>query len=158
MKNLLSLISIACCILITACSEDDSCGENAQVDGDCFIAVLADYNTQTYGADGDNRENLFISIQFTNGSERYQLPIRSGSTTSNGEAETFRFTAGEKYTDNSLYFNGDLNNPASGTLVVTFTKVDRENGFVSATFTWVNDQGGGFNGFFNDVSVDLVAE
>ncbi|RED97525.1 hypothetical protein [Marinoscillum furvescens] len=152
-----NLLFLLACFALVSCEDDENCGENAQVDGDCFKAVLVSYSTQTYGADGDSRENLFISFQYTNGSERYQLPIRSGKTANNGQVDTFRFTEGEDYSGNSLYFNGDINNPATGNLVVTFTKVDRENGLISATFTWVSAQGGGFNGKFSDVKMDLVA-
>ena len=166
MKKILFSISIASLLLVLSCSEDEPCALNGQANGECFQVVLDDYNVQTINSNGSyTRENLFLSIQFDTGSERYGIRARSDQF--NG-VETpmsgvdHRFEQGKEYVQNAMTFNGNINAPATGTLTVSFSKVDRVNGFMSGSFVWVGEDTGvstsNISGSFADVAVALVSE
>ena len=145
--------------LLTSCKEEDEpCAENGRLNNDCFN-VVATYNVQTYGADRDTRENLFLEYQWPdNGTERLTITIRSdefpNNPASNGQVDAFWFETGTSYISDKLTTN------TVGEFSAEFTKVDRENGLVSGSFTWKGSDtdvttGSNFNGTFTDVAVNL---
>lgn len=166
MKKYLIILPFLSILLILSCGDEDTCGLNGEVNGDCFQVVLDDYDVQTINVgEGYTRENLFLSIQFDNGSERYGIRARSDQF---GELEAptagidYRFQTGVEYIQNAMTFNGNINAPATGVLMVNFSKVDRINGSVSGSFVWAGADTGSttssLSGTFTDVAVSLVSE
>ena len=166
MKRILFSISILSICVVLSCSEDEACGLNGQANGECFQVELSSYDVQTINTTPSyTRENLFLSIQFDTGSERYRIGARSdqynGVGTPAGGVD-YRFENGTEYVQNSMIFNGNINAPATGTLTVIFSQVDRVSGMVSGSFVWVGEDTGSttsnISGSFNNVAVSLSAE
>ena len=166
MKKILFSISILSLCLVLSCSEDEACGLNGQANGECFQVELSSYDIQTINTTPSyTRENLFLSIQFDTGSERYRIGARSdqynGVGTPTGGVD-YRFETGVEYVQNSMIFNGNINAPATGTLTVVFSTVDRTNGVVAGSFVWVGEDTGSstsnISGSFSDVAVSLESQ
>lgn len=164
MKKLKTLSILLVSLCLFSCEDDDTCGLNGQVNGDCFQVVEAAYNIQNLSANGEpfTRENLFLAFQFDNGAERYQIRARSnqfGGQDYKVGGVDFRFEPDLNYNENAMTFNGDANSPATGQLTVTFSKVDRDNGLVSGSFVWAGASTGAttssLSGSFTDVAVSL---
>ncbi|WP_424962850.1 hypothetical protein [Ekhidna sp.] len=151
-------------LFIFSCGEDETCGLNGQVNGECFQVVLDSYDIQTLSSNGVTytRENIFFAIQFDNGSERYGIRARSNQYNNQRFSvggQNYRFEIGKDYDEDSMTFNGDMNAPATGVLTVTFSKVDRANGLMSGSFVWNGQSTGAttstLSGTFTDVAVAL---
>ncbi|GEM_PF-5379491 len=164
MRNYLVLL-FAGTSLLFACGDDDACGLNGQVNGECFNAVLNAYNVQpiTQSNTSFTRENIFIAYQFEGTrSDRYEIRARANQYDNQDLREDgtdYVFQVGRDYNESAMTFNGDINNPPSGVLTVTFTKVDRENGLVSGSFVWTSASTGettaNLSGTFTDVAVSF---
>lgn len=167
MKKILLSISILSILIIMSCGEDEDCTENAKVNGECFKAVASDYDIFSTGTDRDESEYVTIIIQFANGSERYRFSLWAnridGNPSSDDQVDRFLFEEGINYQNTSFFFNGNLNGPASGELIVNFLNVDRADGSISGAFTFFAPENDlddeiNINGSFTDVAVSLVSE
>ncbi|MEM9895489.1 MAG: hypothetical protein AAF789_03900 [Bacteroidota bacterium] len=153
-------------LFFSACgSDDEPCGSNGEVSGGCFDAVLNAYNVQNIFRSSATftRENIFIAYQFEGTqSERYEIRARANQYDEQDLAEdgvNYVFEEGRAYNEDMMTFNGNINAPTPGVLIVTFSKVDRENGLVSGFFTWLSASTGettsNLTGTFVDVAVAL---
>lgn len=167
MKKILFSISILSILLIMSCGEDETCSKNGQANDECFDVVAINYSVLNIGGqEGDEAEYITINYQFSPGAQRYGFTISSflasNNPVGNGTADRILFDTGVNYQATSLVFNGNLNAPASGILTVTFSKVDRQNGLLSGSFTWEGDDTGSstssISGSFSDVAVSLVSD
>ena len=165
-KSIVNTISLCLFLLLSSCGEDDeSCASNGQVNGECFNAVLNGYNVQSINQSNTSftRENIFIAYQFEGTrAERYEIRARANQFDGQDFRENgvnYRFEEGREYNEGMMTFNRNINAPASGTLTVTFSKIDRENGLVSGSFVWTSASTGettnNLSGNFSDVEVAL---
>lgn len=140
-------------VILFACSDDESCGENGTANGEC-LSVFTNYFTVANGT-----EYLDITFGFGPGAPRYSFTVRAdnfeGQSTSDSNTE---LEVGRNYISSSMTFNGDFNTP--GSVVTTFSKIDRDTGLVSGSFEWAQDatdfvEADSFNGTFSDAEVDF---
>lgn len=164
MRKVISSISIAICLLFISCGEDEeSCSSNGQVNGECFNAVLSNYNVQSINRSNTSftRENIFISYQFEGTrSDRYQITARANQYDDQDFSEdgvAYLFEEGRIYNESMMIFNGNINAPSSGMLTVVFSKVDRENGLISGSFDW-SGSSDNLSGSFTDVIVEFEVD
>jgi hypothetical protein len=144
-----------------ACSSEDSCDTNSDLNGDCFNLDLT-LSTQSINTSAlYTRENLQLIFQFppSGPQERVRFVVRSDDNSqSSFRNDTLFFTKGLMYSGTgSCTFNGDL---SSGGIPCNyeymFSKIDRKNNTVSGTidFSYSNDFGSDkFSSNFENVEV-----
>lgn len=156
-------ITFIACALFFACGEDESCGEKGNANGEC-LDVAIDYDVFDLGGNRPtptSSEYMLITYQFGPGSPRFSFAIwanQYNDNTFDSEGENYAFELGKGYNSATMTFNGDFN--TTGKVTTTFSKIDRGQGLVSGSFTWVQDandfvDADSFAGTFTDVSVSF---
>ena len=164
MKNVILSALLCATGILFSCGEDDVCGENGEVGGQCFTVVGENYGIQEIrGSDiSFSRENVTIIFQFGPGAHQYEFVVRSNQydgTYHENNGENYHYETGKSYFGRSLTFNGNVNAPSTGNLIVNFATVDRENGILSGNFSWEGEDTGettsNLSGTFQNVEVAL---
>ncbi|WP_425389904.1 hypothetical protein [Ekhidna sp.] len=151
------------CSLFFSCGEDDSCGEKGNANGEC-LDVSIDYDVFDLSgsrATPTTSEYMLVTYQFGPGSPRFSFALWANQYDDeilDEEGENYLFERNKGYNAATMTFNGDFN--TTGKVTTIFSKIDRENGLVSGSFTWAQDENDfvdadSFSGTFTDVEVSF---